>query len=54
MEKNKLNFIGSRQNVRNYGHLAVTTDIWCVYNTDMRIYGHMSVKLVFTTQATAY
>jgi hypothetical protein len=30
----------------------MTTDFWYVYNTEMRIYGHMSVKLVFITQAT--
>ncbi len=46
--------------------MAVATDIWpslrtfgrnfdqnFVYNTEIRIYGHMSVKLAFITQATA-
>jgi hypothetical protein len=45
--------------------MAVATDIWpslrtfgrnfdqnVVYNTEIRIYGHMSVKLAFITQAT--
>jgi len=45
--------------------MNVATDIWpllgtfghnfdqnFVYNTEMKIYGHMSVKLVFITQAT--
>ena len=48
-----------------HGHMAIGTDIWpslqtfgrnfdqnFVYNTEMKIYGHMSVKLVFITQAT--
>jgi hypothetical protein len=52
MRKNELNFIASRPIVCNYGHFAVTMDIWYVYNTELRIYGHMSVKLVFITQAT--
>jgi hypothetical protein len=45
--------------------MAVATDIWpslrtfgrnfdqnVVYNTEIRIYGHMTVKLAFITQAT--
>jgi hypothetical protein len=44
----------SQQNICNYRHFTVTTDIWYVYNTEMTIYGNMSVKLVFVTQATGH
>ncbi len=30
----------------------MTTDVWYVYNTEMRMYKHMSMNLVFITQAT--
>jgi hypothetical protein len=42
--KNELNFIASRPNVRNY--------VWYVYNTELQIYGQMTVKRLFITQAT--
>jgi hypothetical protein len=44
--------MASWQNVRNYRHFAVTTDIWYVYNTELQIYGQMTVKRLFITQAT--
>jgi hypothetical protein len=37
--KNKLYFIASLPIFRNYGHSAVTTDIWYVYNTEMQFSG---------------
>jgi hypothetical protein len=44
--------INYRCNIGNFKDLRTFDHELYVYNTEMRIYGHMSVKLVFITEAT--